>query len=129
VYFDDLVGAKFQPADPDGTATVRLDLRPEHHGVHGFVHGGVLCTLVHQSAGAAAYARCQGQEAVMIGMQINFVKSAWTGALESRSRVVRHGSRTSLVETQVYGDDGELRVTATSTFLVLTKALTDPAVR
>jgi acyl-coenzyme A thioesterase PaaI-like protein len=43
--------------------------------------------------------------------------------------VVRHGSRTSLVETQVFGDDGELRVTATSTFLVLAQALTDPAAR
>ena len=38
-------------------ATVGLSLREEHHGPHGFVHGGVLCTLAHQSAGAAAYSR------------------------------------------------------------------------
>jgi len=129
VYFDDLVGSTFQPAAADGSTIVRLDLRPEHHGPHGFVHGGVLCTLAHQSAGAAAYARCAGQEAVMMGMQINFVKASWTGSLESRSTVVRHGSRTSLVETRIYGDDGELRATASSTFLILARALADPTSR
>ena len=129
MHFDELVGSTFQPTAPDGPARVRLELRPEHHGTHGFVHGGVLCTLAHQSAGAAVYARCAGQEAVMMGMQINFVKSAWTGALESRSEVVRHGSRTSLVETRIYGDDGELRATASSTFLILAKALADPTTR
>lgn len=129
MYFDEVVGSQFQPAGPDGSASVRLELREEHHGVHGFVHGGVLCTLAHQSAGAAAYARCRGQDAVMVGMQINFVKAAWTGSLESRSRVVKHGSRTSLVETQIFGDDGELRATASSTFLVLAKPLADPAPR
>jgi uncharacterized protein (TIGR00369 family) len=129
VYFDELIGSKFHPAEPDGTVRVTLELRPEHHGVHGFVHGGVLCSLVHQSAGAAAYARCEAQEAVMIGMQINFVKAAWTGSLESRSTVVRHGGRTSLVETRIHGDDGEVRATATSTYLVLARALTDPAAR
>ena len=93
------------------------------------MHGGVLCTLAHQSAGAAAYARCAGQDAVMVGMQINFVKAAWTGALESRSSVIRHGGRTSLVETRIYGDDGELRVTASSTFLILARALADPSAK
>lgn len=129
MYFDEVVGSTFQPAAADGSTTVRLELRPEHHGPHGFVHGGVLCTLAHQSAGAAAYASAKGQDAVMMGMQINFVKAAWTGALESRSTVVRHGSRTSLIETRIYGDDGELRATASSTFLVLAKALADPASR
>jgi acyl-coenzyme A thioesterase PaaI-like protein len=59
----------------------------------------------------------------MIEMKINFVKAAWTGALESRSTVLRHGSRTSLVETRILGDDGEIRATASSTFLVLERAL------
>lgn len=129
MYFDALIGSTFQPADPDGSVTVRLELRPEHHGQHGFVHGGVLCTLAHQSAGAAVYARCAGKEAVMMGLQMNFVKASWTGALVSRSTVVRHGSRTSLVETSIYGDDGELRARASSTFLILDRALADPTAR
>jgi len=124
VHFDDVVGSQFVARDPAGTAVVRLELREDHHGVHGFVHGGVLCTLAHQSAGAATYARCrQGEEAVMVGMQVNFVKASWSGALESRSEVVRQGGKTSLVETRIYGDDGELRATATSTFLILQRAL------
>ncbi|MEW6272700.1 MAG: PaaI family thioesterase [Thermodesulfobacteriota bacterium] len=124
MYFDELVGSRFEASDRAGVATVRLELREEHHGVHGFVHGGVLCTLAHQSAGAAAYARCRdGEEAVMIGMQMNFVKASWTGSLVSRSEVVRQGGRTSLVETRIHGDDGELRATASSTFLVLQRAL------
>jgi uncharacterized protein (TIGR00369 family) len=128
MHFDDLVGSKFQSSDPSGAAVVRLELREEHHGVHGFVHGGVLCTLAHQSAGAAAYARCRdGQEAVMIGMQINFVAASWSGTLESRSEVIRHGNRTSLVETRITGDDGQLRATVSSTFLILTRALKDPS--
>jgi uncharacterized protein (TIGR00369 family) len=101
-----------------------LVLREEHHGPHGFVHGGVLCTLAHQSAGAAAYSRCTGgQEAVMVEMKINFLAASWTGTLVSHSEVVRHGGRMSVVETRITGDDGELRALVTSTFLVLVRAL------
>ena len=127
MYFDAVVGSEFETSG-DGRATVRLVLREEHHGVHGFVHGGVLCTLAHQSAGAAAYSRCRdGQEAVMIEMKINFLAASWTGALVSRSEVIRHGGRTSVVETRISGDDGEMRAFVTSTFLVLTRALKPPA--
>ena len=62
----------------------------------------------------------------MIGMTVNFVKPTWGGRLHSRSEVIRHGSRTSLVETRITGDDGELRATATSTFLVLQRVLQPP---
>jgi uncharacterized protein (TIGR00369 family) len=123
VHFDEMVGTEFLER-ADGAAAVRLALREEHHGVHGFVHGGVLCTLAHQSAGSAVYSLCRdGQEAVMIEMKVNFVRASWSGSLESRSEVVRMGSRTALVETRIAGDDGELRATATSTFLILARAL------
>ena len=123
MYFDAVVGSEFE-ASRDGAASVRLDLREEHHGPHGFVHGGVLCTLAHQSAGAAAYSLCtQGEQAVMIEMKINFLKASWSGALVSRSSVIRHGGRTSVVETHISGDDGELRAFVTSTFLILRAAL------
>jgi 1,4-dihydroxy-2-naphthoyl-CoA hydrolase len=127
MYFDALVGSTFESSG-DGAATVRLALREEHHGPHGFVHGGVLCTLAHQSAGAAAYSLCRdGREAVMVEMKINFLKASWTGALVSRSQVIRHGGRTSVVETRITGDDGELRAFVVSTFLVLARALQPPA--
>jgi acyl-CoA thioesterase len=122
--FDELLGSEFGPPEAGGAHTVRLPLREEHHGVHGFVHGGVLCSLAHQSAGAAVYAGCKaGEEAVMLEMKINFVAASWTGALQSRSQVLRRGSRVALVETRITGDDGELRATVTSTFLLLTRAL------
>jgi len=127
MHFDAVVGSEFGPAG-DGISTVHLTLREEHHGPHGFVHGGVLCTLAHQSAGAAAYSRCgAGREAVMIEMKINFLKASWTGALHSRSEVIRHGGRTSVVETRITGDDAELRAFVVSTFLILERALQPPA--
>ena len=126
MFFDALVGSDFEPG-ADGAATVHLTLREEHHGVHGFVHGGVLCTLAHQSAGAAAYSLLKsGQEAAMIEMKINFLKASWSGALHSRSTVIRHGGRTAVVETRITGDDDELRAFVVSTFLVLDRALQAP---
>jgi uncharacterized protein (TIGR00369 family) len=126
VYFDAVVGSEFQES-AEGAATVRLRLREEHHGPHGFVHGGVLCTLAHQSAGAAVYSLCAGgQEAVMLEMKINFLGASWTGTLVSRSQVVRQGRSTSVVETRITGDDGEPRAVGTATFLVLTRALRPP---
>ena len=123
MFFDELVGSEFEPHG-EGVSVVTLVLRDEHHGPHGFVHGGVYCTLAHQSAGAAAYSCLrEGQEAAMVGMQINFVKPTWGGSLRSRSEVVKAGARTVLVETRITGDDGELRVTASSTFVVLERAL------
>ena len=62
----------------------------------------------------------------MLEMKINFVKASWTGALRARSDVVRHGGRTSVVETRITGDDEELRALVTSTFLVLAQALRAP---
>lgn len=122
--FDQLLGSEFGPPDADGAHTVRLPLREEHHGVHGFVHGGVLCSLAHQSAGAAVYAgNAAGEEAVMLEMKINFVAASWTGTLQSRSTVLRRGKRTALVESRITGDDGELRATVSSTFLLLSRAL------
>jgi uncharacterized protein (TIGR00369 family) len=127
MYFDAVVGSEFEPGR-DGTAVVHLRLRDEHHGPHGFVHGGVLCTLAHQSAGAAVYSRCApGEEAAMIEMKINFLRAAWTGTLHSRSETLRHGGRTSVVETRITGDDGTLVAFVTSTFLVLKRPLTPPA--
>ncbi len=124
MFFDAVVGSAFEP----GTSTVHLTLREEHHGPHGFVHGGVLCTLAHQSAGAAAYSLCRdGQEAVMIEMKINFVKASWTGALHGRSEVIRHGGRTSVIETRITGDDRDLRAFVVSTFLILGRALQPPS--
>ena len=121
--FDALVGSEFEPG-ADGVATVHLTLRDEHHGVHGFVHGGVLCTLAHQSAGAAAYSRCRnGQQAVMIEMKINFLDASWSGTLHSRSEVVRQGGRTSVVETRITGDGGAARALVVSTFLILARPL------
>ena len=102
MHFDELVGSEFLDRS-DGTATVRLTLREEHHGVHGFVHGGVVCTLAHQSAGSAVYSLCRdGREAVMIEMKVNFVRARGR-ARSSRSEVVRMGSRTALWETRVSG--------------------------
>jgi uncharacterized protein (TIGR00369 family) len=127
VYFDAVVGSEFDTGSK-GAATVRLALREEHHGPHGFVHGGVLCTLAHQSAGAAAYSVLpSGHEAVMLEMKIHFVKAAWSGTLHSRSAAVQHGRRTAVIETRITGDDGELRAFGTATFLVLEKALAPPA--
>jgi uncharacterized protein (TIGR00369 family) len=126
MYFDAVVGSEFE-AGAGGRAVVHLTLREEHHGPHGFVHGGVLCTLAHQSAGAAAYSLLlAGQEAAMIEMKINFLKASWTGALHSRSEVIRQGGRTSVVETRIAGDDDDLRALVVSTFLVLDKALAAP---
>lgn len=126
MYFDALVGSVFASTS-DGVSTVRLVLREEHHGPHGFVHGGVLCTLAHQSAGAAAYSVLEpGQEAVMVEMKVHFLRAAWSGTLCSRSEVLKRGRQTSVVDTRITGDDGELRVYGTATFLVLTKALAPP---
>ena len=124
--FDALIGAEFEPRG-DGAAAVHLRLRDEHHGVHGFVHGGVLCTLAHESAGAAVYSLCRdGQEAVMLGMTVNFLQAAWSGTLHACSQVIRRGQRTSVVETRITGDDDGLRAFVVSTFLILTRALQAP---
>lgn len=59
-------------------------------------------------------------------MKINFLKASWSGGLHSHSRVVRQGGHTSVVETRVTGDDGEVRAVGTATFLILDRALRPP---
>jgi uncharacterized protein (TIGR00369 family) len=126
MYFDDLIGSSFEEST-DGHAVVRLGLAQHHHGPHGFVHGGVLCSLAHQSTGSAVYSMLgPGENAVMLEMKINFLAAAWEGTLTADSTVVKRGSQTAVVTTRIFDAERRDTCTALATFLILEGALKPP---
>ena len=69
---------------PEGIAIIELKLRQEHCNLHGFVHGGVLMSLM-DAAGLWANALKDGSvpAAATASLNCNFLRGARSGKVES----------------------------------------------
>jgi uncharacterized protein (TIGR00369 family) len=112
--FRELVG--LEPGERgDGCATVTLDAGEQHLNPHGTVHGGVIATLVDVAMGTAVVA-AGGEAPVTIEMKVTYLEPAQPGHLRAEATVRKRGKRITIVEAEVFGDDGELVALALATF-------------
>ena len=100
---------------------VELDVRPRHLNIGGFVHGGVLCSLL-DTAMARAFFMADGNTgltAATLEMKVNFLGKAREEGLVARGRVVHRTRRTAYVEGWVRSKDGD-RVVARASATMMT---------
>lgn len=104
----------------DGTATFALTPSPQHDNGSGFVHGGVLATLVDFAVASALSHVPAGASASTASLNLTYLRPVPVGgpAVSARAQVVHLGRRSSVVEARVVGDDGVLPVVATATVVV-----------
>lgn len=93
----------------------------EHQGYPGFVHGGIVSSLLDEAMGWATYGR--GVWAVTAKMQTRFREPVPTGVeVEVRGRIARDRGRSLEVMAEVRGPGGKILAECTGIFFRVTGA-------
>ncbi len=91
-----------------GECETRLEIQPSHLQQNGFVHAGVQATMAdHTAGGAAATLAAPGEVVLTAELKINLLRAAKGQALRCRSKVLKPGSRLTIVESEVFCETGE----------------------
>lgn len=96
-----------------------LVLRPEHLNRAGFVHGGVLCTMIDFAACAAGLHAEPGMPTrfgVTLSLTTQFTRPAKSGKLSVEGRMTSAGGKTYTSEAHVRDADGALVASGIGTF-------------
>ena len=92
----------------DGECVTTLELENRHLQQDGFVHAGVHATIADHTAGVAAATMLQkAQKVLSVEFKINLLRAAKGERLICRAEVLKPGRQFSVVESEVYCDDGE----------------------
>lgn len=102
-----------------GSAQVQLRTKPYHLQHMGFVHGGVISTLMDNTGWYAAVSNLpEGYTSVTMEIKINYLKPASGENLIASAKVLRQGKTTSFVTIELHDGD-KLVAFATGTYAVL----------
>jgi len=97
-----------------------LKVRPDHMQSRGIVHGGALMTLADTIAGVGAHFNAPpGHPSVTVELKINLVSAARGGTLHAEALPLHRGRNTSVWETRLTDEDGNLIAVALSTHMIL----------
>jgi uncharacterized protein (TIGR00369 family) len=103
----------------NGQAKVELHTQPYHLQHLGFIHGGVISTLMDNTGWYAAVSNIDDEHtAVTMEIKINYLKPASGKHLLATANVKRQGRTTSFVTIELH-DDGKLVAFATGTYAIL----------
>ncbi len=105
----------------EGTATFECWPDESHYNPIGFVHGGLVCTLLDSALGCAAQTLLPaGTGYTSIEIKVNYLRPvhSHSGPLIATGRVTKPGRRVSFTEGEVRDNEGKIVATAQSTLLV-----------
>ncbi|MFQ5701063.1 MAG: PaaI family thioesterase [Acidobacteriota bacterium] len=118
-----LIGAVLTGVEP-GEVEIELPFRPDLTQQHGFLHAGVVTTIVDSACGYAALSLMPADTAVLaVEIKVNFLEPARGEKLIARGRVTRSGRTLSTCAGDVHAIDGPARThvaTALSTVMTIT---------
>lgn len=103
----------------EGKVVGGLDVRSEHRNRAGYVHGGVLCTMLDFAACAAGLHSEAGEHrrlAVTLSLASQFTKAVDRGHLRVEGLLLSTGRKTYTAEARIYDEDGDLVAHAIGTF-------------
>jgi 2-(1,2-epoxy-1,2-dihydrophenyl)acetyl-CoA isomerase len=103
------VGYRLVDASP-GRCDSELRVLPRHLQQDGYVHAGVQATMADHTAGAAAGTLiARGEQLLTVEFKINLLRSGRGERLVCEARVLKPGRTLIVVESVVYGLEGEKR--------------------
>jgi uncharacterized protein (TIGR00369 family) len=90
---------------PDGSVVCPATISDQFEGPHGFLHGGIIATLLDESMSKAV--RAGGLTAMTRHMEIDYRRPVPSGApIRMESRVVRSEGRKHWAEAHIVDSDG-----------------------
>lgn len=103
-----------------GEVDVTLPVRPEVGQQHGFVHAGVVTSIVDTACGYAALSLMPPGAAVLsIEFKTNLLAPAKGKQLLAKGRVLKSGRNIFVCAGDVFSDDGALVATMLATMMVV----------
>ncbi len=118
------LGARMGEVAP-GSAEILIDWAPGLTQQHGFLHGGVVASVLDSACGYAAFTLMPADAGVLtIEFKTNFVAPAQGKRFRAVGQVVKPGRTVSLVDGRAYAlaDDGSERLIASMTATLMTIA-------
>ncbi|HLE47596.1 MAG TPA: PaaI family thioesterase [Candidatus Thermoplasmatota archaeon] len=93
-----------------GRVQIELPVRPEFTQQSGFVHAGILATIVDSAGGYAAYTLMpKGSDVLTVEFKLNFLAPCRGEKIVGEGRVVRAGRTLSVCELRVESVSGNRR--------------------
>lgn len=118
-HYRDLIGEEVVRRE-SGDTEVLLPVRPFVLNRNGVVHGGVICTLMDEAIGWAAYNSLgEGGQTVTAELKINFLTAATGGTLAGRGRVIRQGKHLIVGEGDIVDQEGRLLARGLGTWMIV----------
>lgn len=102
-----------------GLVDGRLEIGPQHRNRAGFVHGGVLCSLIDFSACGAGLHVPAGQGrrlGITLSLTTQFTKAAQNGVLRVEGKLISAGRRIYTAQAHVFDDVGDVVAHGIGTF-------------
>lgn len=116
--YGELLGLQVVEA-AEGSASVRLELRPEVCNRRGVAHGGAVASLLDASLGAAVISAIEPQEwCGTLQLSVQFNDPARHGPLTASGRVVRRGRQVAFAEGEVADAHGHVVARAHGTWTI-----------
>ncbi len=109
----------------DGTAEVRLTVRPDFFHAAGAVHGSVYFKLLDDATFFAASSLVHDVFVLTASFNIYFLRPISAGVMHARGTVVSHSTRLLIAEGVLTDDTGKEIARGTGTFMPSKVALTD----
>src|SRR6478735_6814642 len=108
------IGATLTRVDP-GAVEIALPYRADLTQQHGFVHAGIVATILDTACGYAAFSLMPADVAVLtVEYKINLLRPAKGDRLVARARVVRSGKTLTVCAGDVFAQtEGQESVVAT----------------
>ncbi|MGI9610569.1 MAG: PaaI family thioesterase [Acidimicrobiia bacterium] len=104
------LGASFVEANP-GTVTLSMAIEPQFSQQHGFMHAGIVATLLDSACGYAGYTLMpEGAGVVTVEYKINLLAPAKGELLVATGEVVRSGRSLTVVQGSAHAVAGDQHV-------------------
>ncbi|MFO7263998.1 MAG: PaaI family thioesterase [Bacillota bacterium] len=120
-----LFGAQLEDVQP-GRVTIRLPFRDDLTQQHGFLHAGVVTTIVDSACGYAAYSLMPaGASVLTVEYKVNLLAPAKGTEFLAEGQVVKQGRTITVCEGKVYAlsegnrDQRKLIATMSATMITL----------
>jgi uncharacterized protein (TIGR00369 family) len=114
------IGAELTRVEP-GAVEITLPSRPELTQQHGFVHAGIIATILDSAFGYAAFSLMPADVAVLtVEYKINLLRPAVGSRMVARARVVKPGRTLTVCTGDVFaqaGDDETVVATMLATII------------
>ena len=116
--FANLLGLKLSVLD-EGIAQYTVKIQGNHLATPGFVHGGLLTTLLDATMGAGALTLVADELKVVstIEMNVNFIRAALEGeTLIAQSSTVRKGKTVIFMRAEIKNEQNQMLAVSTGSF-------------